>query len=61
MSKKVSYRKDQNSKKRVPKTVFVDKDNWGRVKRKHGNMSAWVDGKVEQEASHEQGDPSADE
>lgn len=50
MSKNVSYRKDQNSKKRVPKTVFVDKDNWGKVKKKHGNMSAWVDGKVAQEA-----------
>lgn len=49
------YRKDSKSGDRVPKTVFVDRTNWGKVKKKKGNMSAWVDEKVAEEANDAEG------
>lgn len=54
MSKKKTqavYRRDGKAGTRFPRTVFVDKENWFKVRKMKGNMSNFIDQVIAAEAS----------
>ena len=45
------YRRDGRASQRFPRTVFVSKENWLKVRKMAGNMSSWVDAILADEAA----------